>query len=126
MPNKKILIIEDDKFLRDLIEKKLTDEGYEIVTATDGEIGLKMAIEEEPVLVLLDILLPNMSGWEVLEKIKSDPRTNKIPVLFLTNLGEKEDVERGLKMGANDYIIKAHFTPNEIIEKIDKCLTQNK
>jgi len=63
-----------------------------------------------------------MSGWEILEKIKADPAINKIPVLILTNLGEKEDLERGLKMGADDYIIKAHFTPNEIIDKIEKCL----
>ncbi|PIP17254.1 MAG: response regulator [Candidatus Portnoybacteria bacterium CG23_combo_of_CG06-09_8_20_14_all_37_13] len=119
---KKILIIEDDQFLRDLIERKLIRTGYQVLNTNDGAEGLKMINEEKPALVLLDILLPSMSGWEILEKIKADPAINKIPVLILTNLGEKEDLERGLKMGADDYIIKAHFTPNEIIDKIEKCL----
>jgi len=119
---KKILIIEDDQFLRDLIEHKLIRTGYQVLNTNDGAEGLKMINEEKPALVLLDILLPSMSGWEILEKIKADPAINKIPVLILTNLGEKEDLERGLKMGADDYIIKAHFTPNEIIDKIEKCL----
>lgn len=122
----KILIVEDDKFLRDLIERKLVQTGYQIITATDGEEGLKTVGEQKPDLVLLDILLPSMSGWEVLEKIKADANMKKIPILILTNLGEKEDVEKGLKMGADDYIIKAHFTPNEIIEKVEKCLNSQK
>lgn len=118
----KVLIIEDDQFLKDLIERKLIQAGYQVISAGDGEEGLKMINEEKPVLVLLDILLPSMSGWDVLGKIKTDPTTKKIPVLILTNLGEKEDVEKGLKMGADDYIIKAHFAPNEIIQKVRKCL----
>lgn len=118
----KILIIEDDKFLRDLIAKKLYEEGYSTLSATDGEEGLQSIKQKKPDLVLLDILLPSMSGWEVLNKAKADPEVSKIPILLLTNLGEKEDVEKGLKLGAEDYIIKAHFTPNEIIEKVEKCL----
>lgn len=121
----KILIVEDDKFLRDLIERKLAQTSYQVITATDGEEGLKMIQEQKPALVLLDILLPSMSGWEVLEKMKTNSEMSKIPVLILSNLGEKEDVEKGLKMGADDYIIKAHFTPNEIIEKVEKCLNKN-
>jgi len=120
----KILIIEDDQFLRDLIERKLIQTGYQVLSAADGEEGLKTIGEEKPDLVLLDLLLPSMSGWEVLEKIKANPEISKIPILILTNLGEKEDVEKGLKMGANDYIIKAHFTPNEIIKKVEKYLNR--
>lgn len=120
----KILIIEDDQFLKDLIERKLVQASYQVLSCSDGEEGLKAIAEQKPDLVLLDILLPSMSGWEVLEKIKANPEINKIPVLILTNLGEKEDVEKGLKIGADDYIIKAHFTPNEIIQKIEKCLNR--
>lgn len=123
---KKILIIEDDKFLRDLISKKLFEENYKVIEMKNGESGLQAIKQQKPNLVLLDILLPNMSGWDVLEKAKADSEVNKIPIILLTNLGEKEDVEKGLKLGAEDYIIKAHFTPSEILEKIKKCLNFQK
>ncbi len=115
---KKILIIEDDKFLRELITQKLVKEGYEISGAVDGEEGIKMIAEEKPDLVLLDLILPGIDGFEVLAKAKADPALSSIPVIILSNLGQKEDLEKGLKLGAVDYLIKAHFTPGEIIEKI--------
>jgi DNA-binding response OmpR family regulator len=123
---KKILIVEDDKFLRDLLERKLVQAGYKVITAVDGEDGLKAAKEEKPDLILLDIILPTMSGWEVLEKIKADPDLSSIAVIVLSNLGEREDVERGLSLGAEDYIIKAHFTPSEVIDKAEQCLSSRK
>jgi len=116
--SKKILIIEDDKFLRELIVKKLVKEGYEISEAVDGEEGIKKVKEEKPDLVLLDLILPGIDGFEVLSRTKEDPALSQIPVIILSNLGQKEEVERGLKLGAIDYLIKAHFTPGEIIEKI--------
>jgi DNA-binding response OmpR family regulator len=119
---KTILIIEDDKFLRELIAQKLIKEGYEISEAIDGEEGLKKVREEKPNLVLLDLILPGMDGFEVLSKMKEDLALAQIPVIILSNLGQKEDVERGLKLGAVDYLIKAHFTPGEIIEKIKNAL----
>jgi DNA-binding response OmpR family regulator len=119
---KKILIIEDDKFLRDLMEKKLLNSDYEVVTAEDGSSGLEMVVSESPDLVLLDILLPTMSGWEVLAKLTQSPKTENVPVVLLTNLGDQNDIERGLKLGVKDYIIKANFTPAEIVEKIKQCL----
>jgi len=115
---KKILVIEDDKFLRDLISQKLIKEGYDIAEAVDGEKGVESAKEEKPDLVLLDLILPGIDGFEVLSRIKSDPSSAQIPVIILSNLGQKDDIERGLKMGAADYLIKAHFTPGEIIDKI--------
>jgi len=115
---KKILIIEDDKFLRELIAKKLAKDGYEISEAVDGEEGVKKTKETKPDLILLDLILPEMDGFEVLSKIKEDPVSSSIPVIILSNLGQKEDIEKGLKMGATDYLIKAHFTPGEIVEKI--------
>lgn len=119
---KKILIIEDDKFLRELIGQKLLKEGYDIVEAVDGEKGIKTIKDEKPDLVLLDLILPGMDGFEVLTKIKEDAGVAQIPVIILSNLGQKDDIEKGLKMGAVDYLIKAHFTPGEIIDKIKVVL----
>jgi len=121
---KKILIIEDDKFLRELIVQKLTKEGYEIAEAVDGEEGVKKFKEEMPDLVLLDLILPGIDGFEVLSRVKKDPEVSSVPVIILSNLGQKDDVERGLNLGAVDYLIKAHFTPGEIIDKIKLVLAQ--
>ncbi len=118
----KILIIEDDKFLRELIVQKLIKEGYDIAEAIDGEEGIKKVKSEQPDLVLLDLILPGIDGFEVLSKMKEDSGLVSIPVIILSNLGQKEDVEKGLKLGAIDYLIKAHFTPGEIIEKIRAVL----
>jgi len=117
-----ILIVEDDKFLRELIVQKLIKENYEVSEAIDGEQGIKKIKEEKPDLILLDLILPGIDGFEVLSKMKEDPSLASIPVIILSNLGQKEDVEKGLKLGAIDYLIKAHFTPGEIIEKIKKAL----
>ncbi|MCK4520784.1 response regulator [Candidatus Parcubacteria bacterium] len=119
---KKILIVEDDKFLRELIVKKLIDDGYEAPAAIDGEEGVKKIKEEKPDLVLLDLILPGIDGFEVLSRIKKDSELSQIPVIILSNLGQKEDIEKGLQLGAIDFLIKAHFTPNEIIEKVKKVL----
>jgi DNA-binding response OmpR family regulator len=119
---KKILIIEDDKFLRELISRKLSGEGFGVAEAVDGEEGVKKIKEENPDLVLLDLILPGIDGFEVLSKAKEDPKTSSIPIIILSNLGQKEEIEKGLKLGAVDYLIKAHFTPGEIIEKIKNVL----
>lgn len=119
---KTILIVEDDRFLRELIVQKLIKENYEISEAVDGEEGLKKIKEEKPDLILLDLILPGIDGFEVLSRMKEDPTLSQIPVIILSNLGQKEDVERGLKLGAVDYLIKAHFTPGEIIDKIKVAL----
>lgn len=119
---KKILIIEDDKFLRELIARKLLDEGFEIAEAVDGEEGIKMIKESGPDLVLLDLILPSIDGFEVLARVKEDTSITPVPIIILSNLGQKEEVEKGLELGAVDYLIKAHFTPGEIIEKIKNIL----
>lgn len=119
---KKILVVEDDRFLRELIVKKLLKEGYDTAEAVDGEEGVKKIKEEKPDLVLLDLILPGIDGFGVLSQTKEDPSISSIPVIILSNLGQKDDVERGLKLGAVDYLIKAHFTPGEIIEKIKNIL----
>ena len=119
---KKILIIEDDKFLRELISKKLLKEGYNVSEAFDGEEGIKKVKTEQPDLILLDLILPGIDGFEVLSQMRADSNLTSIPVIILSNLGQKEDVEKGLKLGAVDYLIKAHFTPGEIIDKIRTVL----
>lgn len=118
----KILIIEDDRFLRELIVRKLKDQDFEVIEAIDGERGLQIIKEQSPDLILLDLILPGIDGFEVLEKIKDKPKLSSIPVVILSNLGQREDVERGMKLGAVDYLVKAHFTPNEVIDIIKKSL----
>lgn len=115
---KNILIIEDDKFLRELIVRKVTNEGFHASEAIGGEEGIKKIKEEKPDMVLLDLILPGIDGFEVLSLMKEDSAISSIPVIILSNLGQKEDIDRGMKLGATDYLIKAHFTPGEIIEKI--------
>jgi DNA-binding response OmpR family regulator len=121
MPQK-ILIVEDDKFVRELIFQRLTEEKFEVVAAKDGEEGVEKTVSEKPDLVLLDLILPGIDGFEVLSRMRKNPLTQKISVIILSNLGEKIDVDRGVKLGANDYLIKAHFTPKEIVEKVRSIL----
>ncbi|MDO8505001.1 MAG: response regulator [bacterium] len=118
----KILIVEDDSFLAGIYAGKFESEGFKVSLATDGELGLKLAKKELPNIILLDVLLPKLDGFEVLEKLKANATTRVIPVVLLTNLGQKEDVERGFALGAADYLIKAHFMPAETIEKVKKVL----
>lgn len=118
----KILIIEDDKFLRQLMSRKLTDKNFEIEEATDGEEGLRKIRDIKPDLILLDLILPGIDGFDLLSQIKEDISLAPIPVIILSNLGQREDIEKGLKLGAVDYLVKAHFTPNEIIDKVEKAL----
>ncbi len=118
----KIVVVEDDKFLREMISRKLDKEGYEVIQAIDGEKGEQKIKEEKPDLVLLDLILPGIDGFEVLSNIKQDSELKDIPVIILSNLGQKSEVERGLKLGAVDFLIKAHFTPGEIITKIQEII----
>jgi len=119
-----ILIVEDDRFLRELMTQKLAKENFKITEAVDGEEGVKKAKEVKPDLVLLDLILPGIDGFEVLSRIKSDPdeTVNKVPVIILSNLGQKEDIDRGMELGAIDFLIKAQFTPGEIIQKVRTIL----
>jgi len=124
--NKRILVVEDDKFLRDLILKKLKEEQYETTFAIDGGEAIKKIEEEKPDLVLLDLILPSLSGFEVLKQVKADarPEINSIPVIILSNLGQEDDIKKGIDLGAKDFLIKAHFTLSEIIGKVKGTLNQ--
>lgn len=117
-----VLVVEDDQFLRELIIKKLEEEGLGTIQAIDGEEGLRLVAENKPDIVLLDLILPGIDGFEVLKQIKGTPDISDIPVVILSNLGQKDDIERGLELGAKDYLIKAHFTPGEIVQKVKEIL----
>ncbi len=114
----KILFIEDDEFIADLYLTKLDLSGLEVRLAKDGQEGIQMANKGNYDLVLLDLLLPKINGFKVLEKIKQDEKYENTPVVILSNLGQQQEVEKGLNMGADEYLIKAHFTPQEVVEKI--------
>jgi DNA-binding response OmpR family regulator len=117
-----ILLVEDDTFLAGMYVTKLELEGYRVVLASDGEQAVILAKKEIPNLMLLDIVLPKKSGFEVLKEVKAHAETKQIPVILLTNLGQKEDVQRGLKLGAIDYLIKAHFMPSEVVAKVKRLV----
>ena len=119
---KKILIIEDEASLQKTLGDTLKAEGFEVVAAIDGEIGLKMAKIQKFDLILLDLVLPKILGLEVLAKLKQDPETMGFPVIILTNSEEIQSVERALEMGAVAYLIKSNYSLTEVIGKIKKAL----
>lgn len=122
MNTNKILIVEDDDFLLKMYVTKFELEGFSVLSAATGIQGLKLTQKEKPMLILLDLNMPEMSGFEVLEKIKADKDTKDIPIIILTNYSQKEDIDKCLALGADDYLIKAHFVPSEVISKVKKIL----
>ncbi|MBI3250550.1 MAG: response regulator [Candidatus Andersenbacteria bacterium] len=122
-----ILLVEDDSFISGMYQTKLVSLGYTVELREDGQAAWDR-LQEDPLpdLVLLDVVLPKKDGFEILEALRADKRTKDTPVILLTNLGQKPDIERGVKLGADDYIIKAHFTPSEVVEKIQKVFDQTK
>ncbi|MEX0931255.1 MAG: response regulator [Candidatus Paceibacterota bacterium] len=114
----KILVVEDDKLLRDILAMKLAKPNLEIIHALDGEQALKLVAEAKPNVVLLDIILPGINGFEVLEKMKSEAETKDIHVIIISNLGQEEDIKKAQQLGAADFIIKANATADEISEKL--------
>lgn len=119
---KKILMIEDDSFIVKMYRTKFEDVGFIFRDSPTGEKGLALAREEKPDIIVLDIALPGKDGFEVLRDLKKDPELKHILVLILSNLGQRNEVEKGLVLGADDYLIKAHFTPSEVVERVKKML----
>lgn len=120
-PKPKVLIIDDDPFIIEMYVLKFKDSGFDVQSAQDAKTGLQKIKDFEPGVVLLDIVMPITNGLEVLLQLKKEDK-EKIKVILLTNLGQKEDVEKGIKMGADSYLIKAHFTPSEVVEKVKELL----
>jgi DNA-binding response OmpR family regulator len=119
---KSILLVEDDLFLVEIYTTKLKEAGFSVEVATDGNEGLKKMKKKFPDLLLLDIVLPSFNGWEILREIKKYNKLDGLKVVILSNLGEKEEIEKGLKLGAVRYLVKAHYTPSEVVEEIKKIL----
>ncbi|MFA6106938.1 MAG: response regulator [Patescibacteria group bacterium] len=124
MLKKKILIAEDDSFLLSMYANKFEMENFTVFMAEDGKKALRIALKELPDLILLDLMLPAMDGFEVLKELKGDEKAKGIPVILLTNLSQRDEIERGIKLGAMDYLIKAHFMPSEVVEKVKNILNR--
>lgn len=124
--NLNVLLVEDDPFLREICGKKLTKEGYTVYEAADGLQAIKAFAEVKPQIVLLDIILPTVDGFQVLKKIRSDEdrQAAAVPVIMLSNLGQEDDIKRAMDLGASDYLIKAHFTTDEIADRVNAILTK--
>ena len=119
---KKILVIEDDEGLVNLLRRGLDESGFEITLALEADEGLDKAVLSRPDLIILDILLPDKNGFECLRQLKSNPKTRDIPVVILSNLGQSEEIRKGLQLGAVDYLVKAEFSVNEISKKITQYI----
>ena len=117
-----VLLVEDDVFLSSIYQKKFEMEGFKVTPVDNGDKVLAEAKKKKPDIVLLDVLLPKRDGFSVLAQLKADAEVKDVPVILLTNLGQKDDVEKGLEAGAADYLIKAHFKPSEIVDKVKKIL----
>ncbi len=122
MNEKKILVVEDDGVLRDVLMEKLKTSGYLPVGAEDGEVAMVKIKEEKPDLILLDILMPKKDGMEVLEEMNADDEMKKIPVIIISNSGQPVEIERAKKLGAKDFLVKAIFDPSEVLSKVEGIL----
>lgn len=126
MPKEKtkptVLIVEDDEFLQDVLLTKFKSLGIEALVAEGGKKALVLMKEKKPVLVLLDLVMSDTDGFEVLRRAKADKEISHIPIVVLSNLGQESDIERAKNLGARDFLVKAHYTPSEIIEKIKHFL----
>jgi len=119
---KRILLVEDDPFLIDIYTTKLKEVGFKIDVAEDGKKAFRLLTQKTPDLLVLDIVLPHIDGWEILRKIREKKQFRDLPVIILSNLGQRQEVKKGLELGATKYLIKAHYTPSEIVEQIKEIL----
>ncbi len=120
----KIIIIEDDQILQKTLQEYLIMEGFEVFCAGNGEEGIRIVQKEMPDLVLLDLILPKMDGYEVIKNLRSEEKTKKIPIIILTNLGGIHDVEKALELGATTYLIKSDYKLEEVVKKIKDTLKE--
>ncbi|MEA3464118.1 MAG: response regulator [Patescibacteria group bacterium] len=120
---KKILIIEDEEYLSDIYKIKFEQEGYQVIIAYDGEAGIKLAISRQPDLILLDLVMPKMDGYQVLKKLKSENKTRDIKIYILSNLAQNSEIGKGFNNGANGYFVKANLTPSQLVENIKEIFS---
>src|SRR5438552_16813691 len=124
MPNnaRKVLVAEDDRFLRRAAEATLRRHGFNVMTACDGEEALRLARQEFTDIILLDLIMPKLQGFDVLRELKQDPTTSSIPVIILSNLGQEQDSKVATEMGAVDYWVKANIGPGEMAKRVEALL----
>jgi CheY-like chemotaxis protein len=120
----KLLIVEDDKFLRELAVQKLSNANLSVISAMDGEQGLALAESEKPDMILLDILLPGIDGYEVLKRVRANPELKGTRISMLSNFGQREDIQKALSAGADQFMVKANYTLDEIVEEVKKMLSK--
>jgi len=114
----KILLVEDDPFLYKVLSQRLRDEGMDVTVSTDGESAIADASRVKPNLILLDLILPKLSGFEVLAHVRKMPATTKVPVVVLSNLGQQEDIDQIEKLGVREYLVKADYSLSEMVKKV--------
>ena len=117
-PRTRLLLVEDDRFLRKAAEVVLRRHGFEVLTAQDGEDDLTVARAARPALILLDLLMPQMQGFQVIEHLKQDPETADIPVIVMSNLGQESDVQRAMEAGALAYVVKSNVALNDLADRV--------
>ncbi|MCK5084998.1 MAG: response regulator [Candidatus Pacebacteria bacterium] len=120
---KKILVVEDEATLQKALNDVLVQEGYNVLSALDGMLGLDLALKEKPDLILLDVILPKMDGFEVLKKLREND--SQIPIIILTNLSDISDIQKALDLGATTYLVKADFHLDDVLKKIKETLSKN-
>lgn len=119
MTNNKVLLIEDDLYLREMYEIVLRKSGYTVLSAADGEKGLKLVKDNtDAIVLLLDVMLPKMNGLDILQAIKDDPETKKVPVVILSNFTDEDIMKKTLKGGAESYLLKAQLSPEQVVDKV--------
>jgi DNA-binding response OmpR family regulator len=123
IPNKTVLVVDDEQDILDLVRFRLEHDGYRVLTASDGQSGLTLAQTERPDLCILDVMMPKLSGLEVLAHLRGDPATANTPVILLTARGQDADVDRGFELGAHDYITKP-FSPKELRRRVHNQLSR--
>ena len=123
---KKILIIEDEEIMLDLLRRKMTSEGYEVIVARDGEEGLRLIKEGQPDLILLDLIMPKKDGFSVMTEVQKDEALNKIPIIIVSNSGQPVELSRAKELGARDWLVKTEFDPRELVEKVKNVFAGNK
>lgn len=118
----KILIIEDDRYISKMYQLKLSLDGFDVQVADNGRIGIEKVKEFKPDIVLTDILMPELDGFEVIKMIKADDELKTTPILIMSNLGQEDHIQKGLELGALGYIVKSQYTPSKVVEKIKEIL----
>ncbi len=119
---KNILLVEDDPFLIDIYVTKFEKAGFNVEAVQSGDIAIEKIKEQEPDILVLDIVLPVFDGWEILSKIKEKLKIKKMKIVVLSNLGQKREIKKGLELGATKYLIKAHYTPSQVVEEIKEII----